>query len=171
MNSFWWFLVVLALAAIFGSLSRFQKHKTPKSKYSYKGKKYFLTKSENIFYKLLKDAIGNEYEIFSQVHLPTIVDHKVRNGQGWRGALAHIHKKSVDFVLCDKEYLSPKLVIELDDKSHEREDRIKRDREVERILKDANLPLLRIKGGNMPTSAELKEKIKTIENHEIQAIS
>lgn len=65
-------------------------------------------------------------------------------GQNWRAALAHINRKSVDFVLCDKAYLSPKLAIELDDKSHGVLDRQDRDREVERILREAHVPLLRL---------------------------
>lgn len=47
------------------------------------------------------------------------MDHKIK-GQNWQGALSHIDRKSVDIVLCDKNYIAPKLVIELDDKSHER---------------------------------------------------
>jgi very-short-patch-repair endonuclease len=77
------------------------------------------------------------------VHLSTIIDEKVQK-QNWRGARAHIGRKSVDFVLCDKEFITPKLAIELDDSSHEQSDRILRDREVERILEEAGVPLLRI---------------------------
>lgn len=41
--------------------------------------------------------------------------------------------------------MSPLLAIELDDASHEREDRAERDRNVDRILRDAGLPILHIK--------------------------
>lgn len=106
-------------------------------------------------------AVGHEYYIFAQVHLPTIVDHKI-NGQNWRGALAHINQKSVDFVLCDKAYIiAPKLAIELDDRSHERLDRVDRDHEVERILKTAGVLLLRLGNHGKFDSTELAQKIKT----------
>ena len=73
---------------------------------------------------------------------PTLVEHKIK-GQNWKGTLRHISEKSVDFVLCDKSFISPKLAIELDDKSHDRLDRIERDSEVERMLQEAEMPLLR----------------------------
>jgi very-short-patch-repair endonuclease len=75
--------------------------------------------------------------------------------------LAHINRKSVDFVLCDKAYISPKLAIELDDKSHERPDRQERDKEVERILSDAGVPLLRLESRGSFNPTELAQSIKS----------
>jgi hypothetical protein len=102
-----------------------------KSKYQYKRKNFFLTRAEHECYDALVAAAGNEYLVFAQVHLPTLVDNKVK-GQNWRAAFRHINGKSVDFVLCDKAYISAKLAIELDDKTHERPERQERDQEVER---------------------------------------
>ena len=130
-----------------------------KAKYRYNRKNFFLTRAEHECYDALVGAVGTEYRIFAQVHLPTLVDHTVR-GQDWRAALAHINRKSVDFVLCDKAYLSPKLAIELDDKSHERPDRQERDREVERILREAGVPLLRLENRGSFSPSELTQKIK-----------
>lgn len=130
-----------------------------KPKYQYKRKQFFLTRAEHECYDALIAAIGSEYHIFAQVHLPTLLDNKVA-GQDWRAALAHINRKSVDFVLCDKEHISPKLAIELDDKSHERPDRQERDKEVERILEVAGVPLLRLENHGAFNTQELKEKIK-----------
>ncbi len=130
-----------------------------KPKYQYKRKQFFLTRAEHEFYDALISAVGNEYHIFAQVHLPTLLDNKVV-GQDWRVSLAHINRKSVDFVLCDKAYISPKLAIELDDKSHERPDRQERDKEVERILEVAGLPLLRIENRGAFNAQELTEKIR-----------
>ncbi len=134
-------------------------HKKEKSAYQYKRKNFFLTRAEHQCYDALLQATKGEYHIFAQVHLPTLVDHAVR-GQDWRAALAHINRKSVDFVLCDKTYISAKLVIELDDKTHERPDRQERDREVERILEYAGIPLLRIEHHDMFNIDELAEKIQ-----------
>ena len=98
--------------------------------YQYRRKQFFLTKPEHELYKILLGVVGQDYYVFAQVHLPTILDHSVK-GQKWQAAFAHINRKSVDFVLCDKKYISPKVAIELDDRSHGREDRQERDREVE----------------------------------------
>ena|SRR3989338_11108704 len=132
-----------------------------KRKYAYKRKDFFLSRAEHEFYDALVTAIGQDYLIFAQVHLPTIVDNKVV-GQNWRCAFKHINEKSVDFVLCDKAYIAPRLVIELDDKTHERSDRKERDVEVERILKDAGLPLLRINNHGQFSPVELSQKIKEL---------
>lgn len=133
-----------------------------KPKYRYTRKQFFLTRAEHEFYDALIAAIGDKYHVFAQVHLPTILDNKVK-GQDWRAALAHINRKSVDFVLCDKAYISPKLAIELDDKSHERPDRQERDKEVERILADAGLPLLRIENKGHFDPIDLAQRISEYE--------
>ncbi len=134
-----------------------------KTRYKYKKQQFFMTRAEHEFYDALVSAVGGQYFIFAQVHLPILLDNKVV-GQDYRAALAHINRKSVDFVLCDKAYISPKLAIELDDRSHERPDRIERDSEVERMLSDAGLPLLRIENRGtfnpVELTARIAEKIK-----------
>jgi very-short-patch-repair endonuclease len=50
--------------------------------------------------------------------------------------------KHVDFVLCDKE-LNILLAIELDDSSHNRQDRKERDEIVNAAFRSAGLPLMR----------------------------
>lgn len=128
-------------------------------KYQYKRRNFFLTRAEHECYDALLAAVGSEYLVFAQVHLPTLVDNKVV-GQNWRGAFRHINGKSVDFVLCDKAYISAKLAIELDDKTHERPERQERDREVERILQEAGLPLLRLENQGHFNPSELAQRIK-----------
>ena len=130
-----------------------------KAKYQYKRRNFFLTRAEHECYDALVSAVGAEYFVFAQVHLPTLVDNKV-TGQNWRGAFRHISEKSVDFVLCDKAYISAKLAIELDDKTHERPERQERDREVERILQGAGVPLLRLENRGSFNPSELTQKIK-----------
>ena len=117
-----------------------------------------MTRAEHEYFDVLMKVVGDKYIIFAQVHLPTIVDHKVI-GQNWKFALRHINQKSVDFVLCDKAYISPVLAIELDDSTHELPDRQERDGEVERVLKGAGVPLLRIQNrGHFDINA-ISEKI------------
>ncbi len=152
-------VVAIAIAISRGGFADVEE----KAKYRYNRKNFFLTRAEHECYDALVEAVGAEYRIFAQVHLPTLVDHTVR-GQDWRAALAHINRKSVDFVLCDKAYLSPKLAIELDDKSHERTDRQERDREVERILREAGVPLLRLENHGNFNPSELAQKIKDMLN-------
>ncbi len=129
-------------------------------KYKYLKKEYFMTQPERDCFNALLRTVGNQYHVFPQVHLASVLNHKIRN-QSWNGAFRHINQKSVDFVLCDKERIAPILTIELDDRTHERPDRQERDKEVERILSIAGLPLLRLRHDFIETELPLRihEKI------------
>ncbi len=146
-------LIILGIYGAVTALNGTQEAEKSKTIYQYSSKKYFLTRAEHEFYNVLGQAVGNDFRIFAQVHLSSILDERIK-GQSWTAARAHINRKSVDYLLCDKENISPKLAIELDDKTHERPDRIDRDTEVERILNQAGLPLLRIENnvGFEPTT-------------------
>jgi very-short-patch-repair endonuclease len=159
--------IVIAIVIILAVLKeRFDGGDTEeeKKKYQYKRKNFFLTRAEHECFDALMAAVGNDYLIFAQVHLPTLIDNKVV-GQNWRAAFRHINGKSVDFVLCDKAYISPKLAIELDDKTHERPERQERDVEVERILDEAGVPLLRLENKGRFDSSELSRQITVALNH------
>ena len=159
--------ILIAIIIIIGVVAGLLKDKfnieEEKPKYNYKRRNWFLTKAEHEFYNALVQAAGQDYVIFAQVHLPILLDEKVV-GQNWKAAFRHVSQKSVDFVLCDKAYLSPKLAIELDDRSHERADRKDRDVEVERILKGAGMPLLRIQNHGAFNPQELSQKIRATLN-------
>lgn len=151
-------LAVLGVVSIFLSGNSEESEEKTKTQYRYAAKKWFLTPSERDFYNALGMAVGKDYRIFAQVHLDMLLDEKIV-GQKWKWARAHINQKSVDFVLCDKDELLSRLVIELDDRSHEREERIERDVEVERILKEAGIPLLRIRNGRNFDPVEIARNV------------
>lgn len=126
-----------------------------KSIYTYRRKDFLMTRAEHELFDILVGIVGDQYYVFPQIHLPNILDNKVV-GQNWRGAFRHIDEKSVDFVICDRAYIKPLLAIELDDRTHERDDRKKRDGEVERILNEANMPLLRFANNGHFNKEEIK---------------
>ena len=102
-----------------------------------------MTQAERDCFNSLIKATNDKYWVFPQTHFSAFLDNRVV-GQNWNGAFWHINGKSVDFLLCSKEQLSPVLAIELDDSTHEREDRKQRDAEEVRMFKTANMPLLRL---------------------------
>ena len=116
--------------------------------YSYMAKQSLMTRTENEFFLKLERAVSERYYVFPQVHLSSLLDHRVK-GQDWSYAFRHINGKSVDYVLCSRETLRPTYAIELDDYTHEQSDRRKRDEEVERIFDEADLPLVRFKNKNV----------------------
>lgn len=120
-----------------------------------------MTRAEFEFFEVLLSIAKNDYHVFPQVHFDAILNHKVV-GQNWFGAFRHINEKSVDFLICDKSNARPLLAIELDDKSHKRSDRHERDIEVERIFKDAGLPLFRLESPGRFAPGELAQKISML---------
>ena len=122
--------------------------------YQYYKKTYFFTKNEFYFYKALKEiACELELEIFPKVRLADIIEPP-RNDKNWQTAFNKIKAKHIDFVLCENQTFKPKLVIELDDKSHITEKRIQRDQFVDEALKSAHLQIIHTYG-----TQNLKDKI------------
>lgn len=140
-------VAVVAVASIKISSGSEKRKVFKNNKYSYYAKDSIMTRVEEEFFRRLNSVVNERYIVFPQVHLSSLFDHKV-NRQDWGIAFRHINGKSVDFVLCDKITLQPAYAIELDDYTHGRRDRVQRDVEVERIFKEANLPLVRFKNSN-----------------------
>lgn len=146
-------ILILAVVGLI-VINKQRRTSQPLRIYQYTRRKYLISRAEHQLYTVLSDLVGSELLIFPQIHLDRLVDHAVV-GQNWKGALSHIQRKSVDFVLCDPRTLSPLLAIELDDASHHAKERVQRDREVERILGGAGLPLLRIPARATYLSADI----------------
>ena len=68
--------------------------------------------------------------------------------------------KHVDFLLCDAKTMKPIAGIELDDKSHQREDRKERDEFVEKVFQSARLPLVRFPAKFTYSTNELSAALK-----------
>lgn len=163
-------VILIVFIIIAGVLTEILREKEgDKPKYQYKKKQFFMSRAEHECFESLMVSVGSEYHVFAQVHLPTIVDSKVR-GQNWNAAFRHINQKSVDFVLCDKRYIEPILAIELDDQTHDRQDRKDRDGEVERILKNARVPLLRLQNHGRFDPKELSKRISEILSTETKQV-
>ncbi len=81
------------------------------------------------------------------------------NGRKW---LNKILSKHIDFVLCDPRSLEPVVCIELDDDSHNRPDRIERDKFVNDAFDAADLPLLRIPVESSYNAREVRDLINDV---------
>lgn len=114
-----------------------------KARFNYARKEALMTPAERECYEALVAGMGSKYLFFPQIHLDALVT-PTSNRQERLFAFRHINQKSVDFVACDHRDLRPLFVIELDDQTHQQPKRQARDQEVERILRGAGLPLVRI---------------------------
>lgn len=91
-----------------------------------------LTYNESRNFKALQEAAYRKgYMICPKVRLADII--KPRSGDKYLSHFGKIKSKHVDFVVCDQR-MNVLAVIELDDKSHDRPDRIERDQFVDSIL-------------------------------------
>lgn len=122
--------------------------------YKYRGKAHIMTRREEEFFRTLNDIFDKKCYIIPQVHLSALLNHKVK-GQNWKGAFAHINGKSVDYVLLRSKDLSVLCAVELDDSTHDKTSRIERDREVERLLNDSNIPLVRLRNPGSMSKQEI----------------
>lgn len=112
--------------------------------YPYEKISSLATKTELKFFHVLKTAASDRFVIFGKVRIADLL--KVRSGSTNRMSWQNkINCKHIDFVFCDPETLEIIVAIELDDPSHEKEDRIKRDEFVNKAFEDAKLPILRVK--------------------------
>jgi len=102
----------------------------------------FLTPAEANFYRVLCATIGERQLIFPKVRLADLIYAPRQEGQ--YAAWQRINRKHVDFVLCDPQTVRPVLAIELDDRSHQRPDRVQRDAFVDQIFAAVKLPLVHI---------------------------
>lgn len=153
MNAGWLLLPVLLLLAIAAQAFFHEKRL-----YRYNKKRFLMTRAEADLYRKLSTIYGKYYMIVPQVRLSSLLNEKIR-GQNWKAALAHINQKSVDFALLDRNTLEIKCAIECDDFTHNRSDRITRDSEVNRIFKEAGLPLFRLKNTLNKNCAQIKKDI------------
>jgi len=142
------------LAALFG-IGRKQDEEIVGDFFPYKAKPYFFSNAEASFYQFLKQMVGDNVLIFPHVVLRDLVD--VTELKEYYKYYNQIDRKQVDYVLVESSSLKPKLVIELDDSSHQREDRKERDIFVEKVFAVTGIPIARVLVKRAYDSKEINE--------------
>lgn len=128
-----------------------------------------LSPAEQGFHAVLQAALHvintenpeSRYTLFASVRLAEVlsVSESPANRSLWQRAFNRISSKQVDFVVCDEQTTRPLLVIELDDSSHKRSDRAKRDEFVDRACRTAGLPVLHVPTNQRPDYRSLARSI------------
>jgi len=147
------FLIVAAIQ-ILNALARGSKRV-----FRYDRRDALMTRAERECYHALVAEMGQDYCFFPQIHLDSIIVPK-DSGKSRFYAFRHINQKSVDFVACNKTTLSPVFALELDDRTHNLPKRIARDIEVERILREARIPLIRVQNRGQFNPKELAHEVQ-----------
>ncbi len=101
----------------------------------------FLSPSERSFFSALTLAVQNRAIICPKVRMGDIL-YTTDRRQFWKHT-NRVNQKHVDFLLCSCDSVQPLVVIELDDSSHQREDRQNSDRFKNGAFEAAGIPLVR----------------------------
>ena len=115
-----------------------------------------LTEGEMRYFPILRTAIeARWFLLFAKVRLADIVTVKsdalkrypnVDKDEWWKiPENREIMSKHVDFCVCASDTLKVSLIIELDDKSHDDPDRIKRDKNIDAIFTECKIRIMHLK--------------------------
>lgn len=152
------FLILIAVFAFFKDKLGQDKKAVEEDYKHYVKKNYLMSKAEHEFFKVLQEAVKDKYYIVPQVQLSKIIEVNKYEHQKWKYA-NKIDKKSVDFVLFNKEYFTPEIVIELDETSHMLPVREDRDNFVDSILNRVDIKIVHIKTAYNYNLSEIKELV------------
>jgi len=101
-----------------------------------------FTPAERSFYGVLKQACGDQAEVFGKVRVADVI--KPIKGLGrsnWQRAFNRISAKHFDYVICRPDDLRVVAAIELNDRSHKKPSRADRDAFLEKACDSAGLTL------------------------------
>lgn len=127
----------------------------------FKRKGFLLNIPERLFFEGLQKIIPDEYVAFPQIVLSSIVEVTSTGKEFWT-YWNKINKKTIDFVVFEKQYLKPIIAIEYDGQTHNRSDRQTRDDFVNKALNSASIKSLHIKHQKDINFEEVKNKINEL---------
>ena len=119
-----------------------------------------FSKAEANFYFALKGAVQDRYIVFGKVRVADIITIKSGLSPKARmSALGRIAQKHLDYVLVHPVTLAPICAVELNDKTHNRDDRSKRDQMLTRIFEKTEFPIIWVKAARSYDKSEILGEI------------
>ncbi len=115
-------------------------------------KRQVLSERERVLYRRLVEALPNHI-VLAQVQLLQLLNFK--RGQRTYAIFNRISQLSLDFVILNQD-TSLVAAIELDDATHERDDRRRADARKTHALKSAGVPLIRWNAKSLPDAAAIR---------------
>ena len=121
--------------------SRQKSRKTDRLPYRSRGR--LLSRGEMAFFRALRTAVGREYLISFKVRAADLISCGQKS---WEDGFGHmIARHHLDFALCERRSSDILAAIELDDRSHDRPSRRRRDEFLDRAFAAASIPLIRFR--------------------------
>jgi very-short-patch-repair endonuclease len=149
-------VVFVAIGTIAGKKKKRNFKYKPDEEWPFHQKNLLSEVEKKLFAKLITSL--PEYFIFSQVQISQLID--VKKGHNFQQWFNRINRMSADFVVLNQE-LKTIAVIELDDSTHNRKDRIESDKKKDKALASAGLKTIRWKVGRVPSTESIREQIIT----------
>jgi len=107
----------------------------------YRARDRVMNDSEAVFFSMLLKELPDGFHLFPKMRIADILE--TIKGEGYVYRRNKILPKHIDFLLCDSNF-RPVIAIELDGRSHDAPDRVKRDKFVDELFKNCNLKLIRV---------------------------
>lgn len=125
----------------------------------YRNRGTLLSRGELAFFCHVRRAVRQRWLIMCKVRL---ADAVTCSAAAWRaGAGNAIAQKHLDFIICDPCSTKLLLAIELDDRTHVRPDRRRRDRFLNQTLSQAGIRLLRFRARSSYCPHEIRKRIES----------
>lgn len=159
-------VVLLAILGLSGWIKQRKQYASFGALPPYRVRKAFLNTQEFAYYNALKQALGDDFQVYPKVRVPQILSHPGHDPQ-FRVHWSRVQRRFVDFLVCDSS-LKPALAVKFDPTANRRHKHPKEDI-LEDALGAAELPLLRVMPANNYDLDEITYKIKfAMARHEPQ---
>jgi very-short-patch-repair endonuclease len=163
MKPFLFLAIAVVILAVLGFVAVFAKKLfggAPSGKLPYERIRSLLTPAERSFFEVLRGITGEEILVFVKVRMEDLL-YLPKGTPERQSYINRVRSKHVDFVLCDREKISPILVIELNDRSHESQSRQDRDAFLQNAFDAAGIPILWVTAQASYNPRQLAEQIQS----------
>lgn len=132
-----------------------QNNNTQQSqKFIYNPKPSLITETEKGFYNAIKELLPNNYLLFPQINLATVISKD--DSSHFQNELF----RNIDFLITDSEF-KPLIFIEINDSSHNSSQRKERDQKVHNICEEAGIPIITLWTSYGVNKEYIKKRIDT----------
>jgi very-short-patch-repair endonuclease len=129
----------------------------------YERTEHLFSPAERSFLGVLEEVLEKEFCILGKVRLADIIrPRKGLSNSERTSALNRITSKHVDFAVCDLRTRAVVGVIELDDSSHQKASRQRRDEFIDKALSAAGVPIVHIAAQKGYQLAEVRSQISIL---------
>lgn len=133
------------------------KRRSYRNDFPYKSRQTLLSQGEAAFFGPLCQAVAGRFHVMCKVRLADVLTCSSENWR--RGFGGAISQKHLDFVLCEPGSMRFILAIELDDRSHEKPERQRRDSFVNLALYRSRIGFIRFQAQASYSIEHIKARI------------